>query len=86
MIPDGHLPIYQRGVSLVRPMTQEVAASDGRKVLAAGLQQLDAYSLTDLLSQAATWIKFDGRRKEDVRTDPPPALAKIVLSVRDRTV
>ena len=74
------LPIYQRDKFLVRPMTQEVAASDGRKVLAAGLQQLDAYSLTDLLSRAATWIKHDGRRNADVRTDPPQPVAKIILS------
>lgn len=76
----SRLPVFQRGASLVRPVVQDVAASHGRKVPAAGLQQLDAYSLTDLLSQAAIWTKFDGRKKEEVRTDPPQPVAKTVLS------
>ena len=74
------LPIFQRGDSLVRPMSWEVCASDERATLAAGLREIKVPALIDLLSQAAVWEKFNARSKKTVAIDPPSAVASIVLS------
>ena len=74
------LPVFQRGDSLVRPMSWEVCASDERSTLAAGLKEIRIPALIDLLSQAASWRRYDARAKKLKAIDPPSSVASIVLS------
>jgi putative DNA primase/helicase len=74
------VPIFQRGTSLVRPMAWEVAASDGRTTLAAGLRQMTQPMLIDTLSEVAKFRRYDWRKKDYVACDPPPKAVDILLS------
>ena len=58
------LPVFQRGESLVRPLAWEVAASDERVTVAAGLRRITVPMLVDLLAQAADWRRFDKRSND----------------------
>jgi len=73
-------PIYQRGHALVRPATREVPAARGRTTLAAGLAEMTAHALMDVLSRVAEWEKYDARAQEFVRINPPKLVADILLS------
>ena len=74
------LPVYQRERRLVRPATQEVAVSNGRRTLAACFLELTQPSTLDILSRAANWCRFDGRTKSVVSINPPRQIADILLS------
>jgi putative DNA primase/helicase len=74
------LPIFQRGHSLVQPVTTEVPASNDRTTIASGLADLTLPAMLDKLSQAAVWKKWNVRRKELAVCDPPDNVAKIILS------
>ena len=74
------LPIYQRGRSLVRPISSEVPASRGRTTIAAGLATFSGAAMVDKLCQAAVWEKWDGRAKAWLRIDPPEKVAGTILS------
>jgi putative DNA primase/helicase len=74
------LPIFQRGGMLVRPAAWSVPASDERTTLAAGLRPINAAALVDLLAQAATFMRFNGRRKKLCPIDPPSNVAAVLLS------
>jgi putative DNA primase/helicase len=76
----SHLPIFQRGDSLMRPLAWEVAASDERSTLAAGLRAIEAAALIDLLNQAANWTRYNARSKGLRPIDPPSSVAAIILS------
>ncbi len=80
---DAGLPVFQRGGELVRPTTREVSTGGGRVALAAGVQVVTLPGLIDVLSQVATWWKFEGRARQDVQTDPPARVAEILLARRD---
>ena len=74
------LPIFQRGVDLVRPITREVSAAKGRTTVTAALQTLAVPSLLDLYCHTAQWQKFDARSMGWVRANPPKDVAAIHLS------
>lgn len=74
------LPIFRRGDALVRPACWEAPVADGRTTMTAGMKPIGAPALMDLLSQAATWVKWDGRAGKLVPADPPPEIVSIVLS------
>lgn len=74
------LPVFQRGSSLVRPVTHEVPAAKGRTTVAAGLRELNQFALVDTLAQAARWETFDARKQEMVLADPPSLVANIILN------
>ena len=74
------LPIFQRGVDLVRPITREVSAAKGRTTVTAALQTLAVPSLLDLYCHTARWQKFDARSMDWVRANPPKDVASIHLS------
>ena len=73
-------PIYARASQLVRPVVEEVPASDNRKTKIARLTELGTWGLMDWLSRTAIWKRFDSRTKKPTRTDPPAATANIILS------
>ncbi len=72
--------VFQRGTSLVRPMSWEVAASDERTTTAAGLRQMNTTMMTDLLAQNVDFVKFDARAKKEFPADPPSKAIDILLS------
>ena len=72
--------MFQRGGMLVRPAAWSVPASDERTTLAAGLRPINSAALIDLLAQAATWTRYDGRRKKYRPINPPTAVAAVLLS------
>ena len=74
------LPIFQRGGTLVRPISHEVPAAHGRATMAAGFQNITTPAMIDLLAQAATWVVLNRRRRKVVPTDPPALVASIILS------
>jgi putative DNA primase/helicase len=74
------LPLFQRGQLLVRPVAQDVPASRGRSTVAAGFREVSQAGLMDMLSQSATWQRYDGRSKGYKPCDPPPLAASIILS------
>ena len=74
------MPVYQRGNNLVRPVTRETPASDGRTTLAAGLTDMTGPAVIDILCAVAEWERYDARAEAMVRTNPPKAVADILLS------
>ena len=72
--------IYQRGNSLVRPVTREVPASHGRTTVAAALAEVTLASMVDLLCRVAEWEKYDARAEDWVRANPPRQVAEILLA------
>jgi hypothetical protein len=79
MIQAG-MPIFQRGRELVRPVHQEVPASKGRITISAGLTRVTPPGMVDLLCQSANWVRWDGRKKELVPTDPTEKIGNVILS------
>jgi putative DNA primase/helicase len=83
---DAGVQIYRRGSKLVRPVTEEVSASDGRKTRAAALLEVSEVFMRDLLCQHMDWQKWDERKKVDEHdekwrnVDPPPDVAKVILA------
>ena len=74
------LPVFQRGIQLVRPISQEVAASKGRMTVAAGFREITAPAMMDMLAQASVWRRYDGRKQAMVVCDPPERVAQVLLS------
>ena len=79
-IVDAGLPVFRRGFELVRPVTREAAASNGRMTIAAGLRSITAPALLDIFCQAARFERFDGRREDWVTANPPDQIAAVHLS------
>lgn len=74
------IPIFQRGRELVRPVHQEVPASKGRTTVSVGLARVTTSGMVDLLSQAAKWVRWNGKTKVMAPTDPTERIANIILS------
>jgi hypothetical protein len=74
------LPLYQRGDAIVRPIEREVPASHGRTTLSAGLGELTAPALVDVMCATAEWERFDSRAGDWVRINPPAQVAQVLLS------
>jgi len=72
-------PFYTRG-GIVRPIVDDLPAAHGRRTKVARLAEVSADALVDHLSRNADWTKFDGRKKRQVLTDPPRAVAATILS------
>jgi putative DNA primase/helicase len=77
---DYGAPLYRRGSGLVRPVVEEVDATEKRKTKVARLTQITQYSMLDWLSRAAVWRRFDGRSKTKVRINPPMPVVHLLLS------
>jgi hypothetical protein len=74
------MPIYRRDTVLVRPALDEVDAKHGRKILVARLIELNVHYLRGVLCEAASWEKYNIRKKGWVRTDPPENVARLILA------
>jgi putative DNA primase/helicase len=92
VLSDPRLGIYSRGPSLVRPTTwaaapptlkgrskrEAVQRPEGAVVLA----PVDETALVDVLTRAASFMKFDARGKEWIAKDCPTAVAGTILARR----
>lgn len=72
-------PIYVRG-GLVKPVVDELPAAHGARCKVARLCEVDTDCLVDHLSRAASWVRYNVRKKEWTPTDPPHNIAKTILS------
>lgn len=77
---EAGLSIYQRGITLVRPIMQEVPASGGRMTVSASLVEMTPVAFIDTLCGCAVWVKYDGRSKAWLRINPPKQVADIIMS------
>lgn len=77
---DSGLPVFQRGSSIVIPVSHDVPASHGRMTVAAGLKELSTAGLIDHLAQAACFQHWNIRAKKMVPCNPPALVASVVLS------
>lgn len=73
-------PFYVRGERIVRPVTDDLPASHGRRTKVARLSDVTEAAMIDRLSRAANWIKWDARTKRYAATDPTPKVAATVLA------
>jgi putative DNA primase/helicase len=73
-------PIYARGDRIVRPIVDDMQAANGLRTKVARLTDVGCDSMVDHLSRSADWLRYDGRKKDTVLTDPPIAVAKTILS------
>jgi putative DNA primase/helicase len=71
---------YVRGEKLVRPVTEDLPASNGRRTKVARLTPVSAATAVDHLSRSAMWVKWDGRKRDWARKDPSGEAAGIMLS------
>lgn len=76
---DAKAPIYVRG-GLVKPVVDDLPAAHGKTTKAARLCDVDADCLIDHLSRAASWVKYNLRKKDWSPTDPPRNVAQTILS------
>lgn len=76
---DGDFGLYQRGGMIVRPAIVPITVSDGGKAEALQLVQETAVHLTETLTRAAKWMKFDARAGGLVAKDCPDKVAKTYL-------
>jgi putative DNA primase/helicase len=73
-------PFFVRGERLVRPVTDDLPASHGRRTKVARLSDVTEAVMIDRLSRCALWIKFDARARKCVPADPTPKVAATVLA------
>jgi putative DNA primase/helicase len=71
---------YQRSSELVRPVLQEVMASDGRRTKAAALAQVSEAYMRDQLGRSMKWERFVRREKEWIPIDPPKDVSETILA------
>jgi hypothetical protein len=80
------VPVYDRGGMLVRPVEQG-AGTDGdgirRAVGAIILAPVSPDWIRVTLGEVAAWRKFDGRTEKWKPTDPPPDVARTVVTAPD---
>jgi putative DNA primase/helicase len=79
-IIEAGLSIYQRGMTLVRPIMQKVPAARGRMTVSAALVEMTQASFVDALCGCAIWEKYDGRSRDWLRANPPSQVADIIMS------
>lgn len=73
-------PFYVRGEKMVRPVTDDLPASHGRRTKVARLAEVSVPAMVDHLSRSANWVKWNAKAKSLVATDPTSKVAEIMLS------
>jgi putative DNA primase/helicase len=77
---DDAAPVLERGGMLVQPIVGQLPATRGRKTESTMLRRLSAANVVYLLNKyAAGFERYDGRAKDFVQIDPPPAVATQLL-------
>ena len=71
----------QRSGKLVRIAPIKAKTSEGEEFLIPGIVPVTPPILERALGNAATWQRYDGRSKKNVRIDPPRAIAAQILDM-----
>ena len=74
------LGLYQRSGSIVRPICLKVPASDGRTTISRRLGIACTAHISELATKAASFRKYDGRKKEWREVACPPRIAETFLA------
>lgn len=74
------LEFYQRGNLVVRPTMTAIAVSGGREVRAQRLVNVKAHHMSEAFNKAASWMRFDKREGEWVKTDCSLRIAETYLA------
>jgi hypothetical protein len=75
----ANVPFFQRGSQLVRPVIQQVSASDERKTKTTALVPVSERYMRDLLCRTITWQKYVRREREWIQADAPKDVAETIL-------
>jgi len=67
--------IYQRNASLVRVALVKAKTSGGDTMMVPGIVQVEPAWLERELGRSAVWQRYDERKRDYVRCDPPPQVA-----------
>jgi hypothetical protein len=78
------LPVFSRAGMLVEPVTEVMPAADGGKTVVARLRELSPESFLTPVAEAATFQKWNIRRKQLVDTDPPLHYVRVLLATERR--
>jgi hypothetical protein len=76
----AHVPFYQRGSKLVRPIVEKTAAGDGRTTTTAALTEVDEIYLRDVLGREIEWEKYSRREKKWSPADAPRDTARFIIA------
>ena len=77
---DAGAPLYARGGELVKPVIEDVAAFRGRRTKVTRLKVVNVDCLRDHLSRTIEYLRYDGRSKKMVPTNPPHEVAATLLA------
>jgi putative DNA primase/helicase len=77
---DGNFSLYQRGSLLVKPAPVPVDIADNKTTTAIRLAAVRSPLLVELVTRAATWLKFDARKNDWVPIDCPERVANTLLA------
>jgi hypothetical protein len=73
-------PIFSRAGMLVEPVSETMAAADGRKTVIARLRALCCDSLLEPVAEAALFQRYNRKRNSWVDVDPPLQVVRMVLA------
>jgi hypothetical protein len=73
-------PIFCRADRLVEPVTEEMAAADGRKTVTAKLRALSVDSLLEPIAEAAIFQGYNRKQKAWIDIDPPLQIVRMILA------
>lgn len=73
------IPIYQRGLELVRPLVIEVPSADNRMTKSPALAQIQQPNLLEALSAKVAFRRWDARSEAYVEDNPNPKTAEMIL-------
>lgn len=77
---NADLPLYQRGSMVVRPASSAVTITDGHKANALRLVVVNRHHISEAMTFAANWERFDARAEDWVSTDCPLRIADTYLA------
>jgi putative DNA primase/helicase len=75
------VPFYQRNRRIVRIARVKAKDSDGNIFWVPGIVEVEPPIMGRELGRSAYWYKWDGRKKDYVRIDPPAPVAEQILSM-----
>lgn len=73
-------PIFVRAGRLVRPVTEQVDAANGKTVLIGKFRAMSNDEMADVMAETIRFEKFDGRSEDWEATKPPRDVAGILLN------
>ena len=79
MLIGAHVPFYQRGGELVRPIIRTVKAAHGRLTKTAQLKSIVPVFMRDTMCRHAHWKRYDRKAKDWIKTIAPMNVAATLL-------